>query len=544
MVDEAYTKLERKDTEFILDILEHKRETSYMYKYMLQNFKEYEIENIDTRFRILPNLAHIFDWNVYLGICKQILKRKNSKHVMLIKEYMIDELIEVVSLEAEELMNDEIDEIVQEYKQGKSMKNISMEFIEWSLSSLGNLKEIYTAEQLEYIIDTIKANCFTMIDEAEIKEFASQETQYEQEEIKEDTESVEELFEKNLDREDMLHKYLQKNIMDEYKTKELWQQKDKWYIQSFLENREGLKLLTEFINETKDKIDNAVVFGEALMKYLFEKSTYIKYKTEIEKIGYEMLKMEETEGLSDRIINNNKQVINALLNIGILIKENEGIHFLNSFFVIYFGINFIKDKMKIEKVLEKAYEWQGGGKIIEIINMYSYTDLEEFNKECLIPYLKYLTLYVRKQDKYTIAKSIINKLEPTIYINKIAEYEDGGLMLDNNLLEYIGIRSFDNLMKLCYWKIKSFLNKNYLIKHSTTYKITLSNIIKDKEAVKQFNKIKIWDYLEKVYKKAEDILLKLQENPSMDAYCIINNKKQFKKYLDNCKKERRDKYLQ
>ena len=535
MVNDAFERLNENDVTFILDILDTEYENSYMYEFMIQKFKEYEIEKRGTRERIIFYLRSTFDWDIYLGACRKVIKRRNSKYLMEIKEYMIEELIDCIEIEAEELMGDYTEEIAKRYKNGESLDKIKEEFIDWSLADLENLWKVYTEEIVRDIIEEIKIDCYPYLDEEEIKN-EKEVVETEKQDL-EDTKEISTIFEKNLNREEILYEYLRNNIREE-RLKDLWKQKEKWYIQEFLEDNESIQILIKFLNEGNGYFKNAVEFGQELVNYLLK--DYEKNKIQIEEIGYETLRGKNIY-LDGNLQNEiDKQIIEDLLESNILVKENNKIRFLNEFFIIYFGINYIKNKITLEEFIDKVYEWQDGSAVVKILNMYSYTNLEEFNKEYLLSNLYYYKAYVRKNDKYAISKSLIKKLDPKVYISK---YQEGNEYMgkDSSILEYIGIDFEKNLGNLSYWKIKEFLEQYYSIK-SHTYEISYMKIIKDKKAVNQFNKISVWDYFENVYKQIEKTFEKILKNYKIDVYNIVNNQETFSRYLDKDERENREKY--
>lgn len=536
MVDDAFEKLDRNDITFILDILEIEHENSYMYEYMLKKFKEYEIEKKETRKRIIHHIGSTFDWNTYLGACKKALKRRNSKYLMEIKDYMIIYLVDCIEIEAEELMGDYTEEIARRYRNGEDLDKIIEEFIDWSLSDLENLWKVYTEEIAKDIIEEIKINCYPCLDEEEIE---NEKERIETEEESEDREEISTIFDKNLSKEEILYEYLNNNITKEEGLKKLAEQKEKWYIQEFLEDKESIEILIKFLNKGDVDFKNAVEFGQRLVKYLL-KEDYKRCRVQIEDISYETLRGEDTY-LDGNIQNDiNQEIIEALLKAKILIKENNEIRFLNEFFIIYFGINKIQNQITLEEIIDKAYEWQGGGAVVKILNMYSYTNLEKFNKEYLLPNLYYYKTYIRKNDKYAISKSLIRKLEPNVYISKYQE-ENGYIGRDPSILEYIGIDFGNNLGNFSYWKIKEFLGQYYSTK-SHAYEISYTKIIENEKAINEFNKILVWEYFENVYKQIDKTFQKISKNTKMDAYYMVSNQETFGEYLDKDKRENRDKY--
>lgn len=534
LVDEAFEDYNSDNVTFILDILEMDVEDSYMYVYMLRKFKEYEIDRKESKYRLALHLNSTFDWNVYLGACNLVLKRKNSKYMMDIMGILIDCLIDCITVEAEELMGDHEDEIIERYKNGEELDKIVFEFVQWSLDDLENIWEVYTEDNVEYIFGIVRGNCDACLDEEELEEaINNQENDKDIEFTSDDKVDIDYLFGKNLGNDELLCEYFRNSLINEKSISMVELEINKWYIQFFLDDSTSLKLLTEFINEEIEIPQNANLFGERLVRYLLDEEFYNRYKEIIEEMAYQMLQMKDVQNID-------RKVLDVLSDVGILVEDDGKIKFLNDFFVIYFGLNRIKSKFSFNEIIENSYEWLNGQAVIPIINMYSYTNLEQFNKEYLLPGLYYYSTYIRKSDKYSISKSLINKFKPTIYIHK---YGDGAdyISVTAHELEYLGMNIIDNLSNISYWKILKFLDNNYLSKKRDTYKIPFDKVVQNEKSVKEFDKILVWDYLEEVYYKIEEALEKLVDNINIDAYEIFDNKI-FNKYLDNDNRENFDKY--
>lgn len=177
---------------------------------------------------------------------------------------------------------------------------------------------------------------------------------------------------------------------------------------------------------------------------------------------------------------------------------------------------------------------------VALCNMSSYKDIEDFNKTFIQSYLEYYTKYMRKQNKYTISKFLIDKLNPEINIPLTDK--SATVFVDDIFFQYVGIDIAGDLRKLKYYKTKDLLKKKYETKTHYLYEINLKKVIKDDETVKEFDKTKIWDYFEDVYKKLVKLSKELQKDNKKDFYMFFENQKEFEKYFDDDKRDNFEKY--
>ena len=232
-------------------------------------------------------------------------------------------------------------------------------------------------------------------------------------------------------------------------------------------------------------------------------------------------------------------LIDILKNQKIIEEEDNVFRFTNIFFILFFAINKIKREDEdilyyfyeelIDDILEK-FEDKIEDFRTKVLNLYASCDLEEFNNTYIIPDLYYLTSYIRTKDKYSISKSLISKLEPTI-----SQYETINMALsvsrDFITPSYLGV---DIIEDLSYFKIDTeskVLRKKCYREKDKMFDIDFEKAIRDEELKKELDNIRVWEYIEEVYFKLKEVYMILLKDSSIDVYKYFSHSEMQEKYL-------------
>lgn len=543
IITEAFEQVQEDPTnvDFILHILENEGEEFY-YTCALEVFKKMEMKKSKMNKILIYYLSSTWDWNTYLQACLKITKKQNSEYLLGIKEYLTEDLIEFVSLQAQELLEDQMDLVAKEYQEGRSIEQIIDGYLDYALDSIRNLYKAYGKKEVQEIIADIKGYRSVCLEEKMIQKWLEDQT----EEISERPEEIDitYLFEQNTKNpSEILRHYIEKNITEYGLQQKLWNSKDKWFIDEFLKNTKGLKLITKFINDMKQVPDHMNELGDKLVPYLIGENQYKQYQKLIEEIALAMISANNLQEVYQNIKQDPlyQKPIQLLEEAEIIQKRDNEIWIENKFFLIYLAIQKWRyEPINFENLGKIAFKWFNGEAYNEILNSYSNFDLECFNLECVIPELKECVRYIRTKDKYSIAKSMIHKIEPIILLSiHDNEIETASWGIDT--FRYIGIDLLENIGKMKFFSIIECLDKKYATRNGANYQIDFTKAIQDQETIEAFDKIGIWDYFKDVYEYTFTLYQTLLKNPKIDSYCFYQNQLLFEKYFDTDSRCIRDK---
>lgn len=547
IIDISFEKINVQNTDFIMDLLDDKKDE--IYNYALEKFKKQEIEDNKNLYQKMAYyLRDIYNLDIYLKTCYKIINEKDSEHMLTIMELLIDSMISIITDETEEVMKNDIEVIYESLKEdinkieisqtedeeelageeyAETIEKLTNEYGREIIENITYLKKLYSRRNYNYIVGTVLANNEAYLSENEVIELMDIEEENNTKDMT-DNESrryIKKLFEDdlNIDDNNLINMYIQNNLKD----KSLISKESKWYITTFFDELYNADLLVNFLNFYKKEPKSFDEFGKEIVEFIQQKNSHEYTESEINFLETYALKCFEEKNKYFKIKNNELEKYQNLFDEADIVKyENETYMFSNIFFVIYFAINKIfNDKINLDYIINEKWKEIELNYIgikfeelkFEITNAYALKDIKNFNNEYILPFLHYFLSYIRKNNKYEIAKSLINKLEPTIYFNKD---------LDNLLvyslefyeINYIGIDIIGFLLNIDYDKISNIIKNKYL--KGENIKINLENAIKDKEMQMHFDKLGLYDYLNNVYLKLNKLYEDVQKDNSIDVYKI------------------------
>lgn len=526
IIDNAFEINSENNTLFIFNVLLDQN-SGEVYSYCLDKFKEHEFSDSD-KVSWLYNLYDMDDLESYLAVCKKIVKKKDSKFMMSIIEILIDSFISAVYTAASEMIYDDIEDVIGIWRSGKSIEEIWNEYSKMEMDDIEILKDLYTAETLNYIVETVLDNVDLGIFEEDLLE-AEVQLKLSDEKNKEEEEPLyyEHLFDSEYEnQEELLNNYFRNNIKDSQNVEWLIDNQNSWYLQEFIKDNEGLKFLTQVLNESELLPRNPYELGNIIIEYLDKrKMFYVEYLKRVIDLSNKLIFAPNRTLNMNREKNINFEVIYRLIDDGILWKDSRNmIRFSNKFYEKYFVNKSINLTITSLYDYEKIFEEED---FLELFNMMSYDNLKKFNEEFVFDRLGKYTKYIRnKDDKMNVVKSFIQKLSPTVYVKDSLNY-NSVIYKSNSVFEYIGLHPVDALTDVDYRKISKFLDEHHEQYKSkfTNYKysIDFKQVIKDHEAVKVFGTLKIWDNLYIYYQK----MLNLQAGKKDKDYYLYFEKKQY-----------------
>lgn len=543
LIDDAFDDLYNyENIEFILEVLEIEYLENASYQYALELFKQKEIKSEYYRYQIANGISEIWEWETYINIFKRIFKKRNPKHLKDLIYLMVEDIKEYIAESIYDIIEDEIEEVYQDLQKGKTVEDIYIENVYMAVDMM-ELYKVFTPDIKNQIIEQVIEE--TYIDEEWIEECVSEYEKNEQEnkEKEEDGTTLEQIFQINSDETSIIEKYIIRNIDNQKSVEELLKQKEKWYINSFFNDIKSIRMFTNFINKINYLPTNPIEMGEQLINYMSNQKTFYRRK---EKQIYELIKEfiksdRLVISIKNPIIKKYEEIINQMKMDNILLQTEQDLYFINNFFILYFIRNQIFLDRKNEDYINDFRE----NNSLELLNLSSYCSIKNFNEYYIKTLINSFTRYIINKDKYTISKSYIEKLCPSIYINII--YNTFTISREyKRIFDYIGINMSNNLANFPYYKIKKCLEEKYSVrnkKEKCDFVVDFKKVIRDNEAVEEFEKLKVWDYFEEVYNKLLIIKGKLQENDNIDFYMYFNNTKEFDKYLDTDKRENIYKYF-
>lgn len=510
IIDNSFEIRSNENAMFILNILlDHNK--GEVYTYCLGKFKESELRETDGRFFIFSELIDMEEIELYFRVCKKIIKKKDSKHMMSIVEDLIDKLIDAVSMSAGEFLHDDIEEAFDLLKSGNSIYDIWDMYSRMEIEDIEVFKELYTQETLDYIIQTVLINVDLGIFEDDILEAHARYMLAKEKNGNIDEPELpyyEQLFDEEYEnQEELINNYFRKNIVNPKTIKWLINNQSAWYVQDFIYENRDLKLFTNALNHLNMVPKNPCQLGDCIIKYLGDSNLlYTQNMEDIVKLtnrilanSIKTLQLHDEEDI-------NYEVVLKLLEDGILNRyTNNSIAFSNGFYESYFAYQSIKLGVTSLKYYEKIFD--DDNDILKIYNMISYDNLSKFNEEFVFYRLKkYIKNIKNKNDKMNVVKFLIRKLSPIVYVGD--HFND--VTYKNELVfEYIGLNLIGTITDVDYKKID-----NYFYKHLDKYKskdfnnryeINFTKVIQDPEAITVFGKLKIWDNMYKAYKKIINI---------------------------------------
>lgn len=438
-------------------------EKDEFYEYILEQFKKYELENLeyipyffDDPHRILPNLDSSFNMNLYLKACYNCTKKVNHKF-MLDRIYDLESIL--VTIIFDEVVAD-ITEVIPQYtleliEEGNTIEEITKLYaIDIIKDEVPSLKLLYSDEIYENILDHVSEECIISewdledygVDLDEIKETVKKEKDFKNNTYEDNERYIKELFEG-------------KNIV------------------------ENVKNVITYINKN-----------------------YNISECELRMIAYESFR---NGIISEKTLD--KNLLKKMIEYQILEKDDDKVKFGIRELQIYLAIKeMISRKENLFEFIniwfdEEFYDFLN--ELKNIFFIYEIIDKNSFDRNVAIPLLQ---LFVRDMEKYNniipidITKKYFKKTETSMLIDQNGKKCEISRTYEADwILEYLGA---DMHIKLEEFEYKSITYDNEL----ESYKVDFYKMISTKNGIKELENLGICEYIYKIYLKSKELLNDLQ----------------------------------
>ena len=537
-----------KKIELIVEVLENREEP--IYDYTKNKFIEYVIKN--NKLDFIYNFKDTSDCNILLATFAEIFNyRKDTEYMIEKFDIIRNYLIKVISEDVENMINEEIPgEIAHEILEGKNLENIIKESIEGVYyDEITALEYLYSKKYIDKMLKEIEENSDIFVDEELLEDFIEdieiekeekeESTYYRNQEVsKKQEEAIKKKFEKGIEIE------IQKTRKKDEEYYDLLfsiKSSGNWWENSFLnennkEEYNNLKVYKEFI-EKNEKIDKtAKGLANQFLEYLLHKKYNISNEAlkTLKNIAIESFMKNDFYIKQETIEEFDKKYLNELFKTEIIYKKDGKTKFINKYIHLYLAVNeVIENKMNLLEIMfcwEDIEDKEQDETIMEhlqnIFYLYSEINRREFNRFYLIGALKAFEKEVNKEnqkvEKMQVVQKIINSIEPTIYLNKAFEAigNINRIPIYTTFKEFINGDAIENyLFRFDYGIYQQTLYQETYNKENEEYEIDFKKALKNEKLKKDFEKLKIWDYLYDVYLEIKKTIEKLDKNIETDAFC-------------------------
>lgn len=543
-----------KEIGLIREVFENSKDP--MYEYTKNKLIEYVIKN--NKLDFIYNFKDTSDCNILLATFAEIFNyRKDTVYMIENFDIIRNYLIKVISEDVENMINEEIPgEIANEVLEGKELENIIKESIEGVFyDEITALQYLYSKKYIDKMLKEIEKNSDIFIDE-ELLEYIIEEAEFEKEEKEESTYDVNQEVRKK--QEEVIKKKFEKGIEIQKTRKKdegyydllfSIRSSGNWWENSFLnennkEEYNNLKLYKEFIEKNEKINKTAKGLANQFLEYLLHKKYSISNEAlkTLKKIAIESFMKNDFYIKQEIIEEFDKKYLNELYKTGIIYKKDRKTKFINKYIHLYLAVNeVIENKINLLEIMlcwEDTEDKEQDETIMEylqnIFYLYSEINRREFNRSYLIGALKAFEKEMnqenQKVEKMQVVQKIINSIETTIYLNKAFEAigNINRIPIYTTFIEFIIGDAIENyLFRFDYGIYQQTLYQETYNKENEEYEIDFKKALKNEKLKKDFEKLKIWNYLYDVYLEIKKTIEKLDKNIETDAFCTS------KKYIED-----------
>lgn len=547
----------------ILEILEdEKNEMTDTYLYTKECFKNFIIESYDEDF--IYGIDSVWDYEIFIKACLEILEyRKNSECMLIYLEDIIESLVEVVTQEVENTIEDlMMESVAKEIIEGKELEVIINEYIIATVNDeIPSLKDLYSREIYNKILNLLCKYCYVHVDRKYLEETIK--------EIKEDSENtienknkekvylnyakvdkrqveyIKEKFEKGIIKENKHNKIDNKGYYDILQEFDITERFNNWWIGSFLDENglyeyRNIELYYEFINNKRDIDKSLKGLAKQFLDYLLHEKNNISKEAEML-----LIKIAYNSFLKGNFIIDSKyleqcekeypECIKELYDAEIIMTKNEAHMIINKYIHLY--IAFSELIKKNDNLILIMHEWDNLSdenadyvcdREQQILQLYSEMDTSKFNQFYLIPALKIFVNELKsrynKLGKINVTKAVMELIKLEIHLNRKFEIIEsyGFEYLPMAFVEFVtNINLYhENMQCFDYAIYQKELYERCYDKNTDTYILDFNKMLKEKELKEICIKLKICDFVYDLYKSCEKTLNLLENNNDINVYNI------------------------
>lgn len=549
----------------VLSILED--EDDFLYEFSLEMFKKYIIDANDEEY--LYRINYVSEYETYIKTCLEILNyQKNSEYIMVNLEDIKDSLIDVISEDVENTINEIVmKSVAEDIIKGETLKQIEDEYIDASVNDeIPSLSKACDRHTYKTILEFLHDCCYIYVDKQELQEEVKRlknslkkaKNHYIKETLIEEELAqkryIQEKFNKHIENQELLKGKVKTEIIIDYEkfaSDVSYKEYDKWWINSFADDYidylhncqdyTSLVLYYEFTHQEFEVDYSLGGLAKQFLEYIYEKYGITKKADKVLKEiaynnfinGYTSIKASEIEKYETKYPKEMKKLYEANL----IVKKKQKYYFINKYIYFYIALKEIDKKnddllLTIVNWMEKEFDIEDESLIEKRQNIFrlcSEIDRVKFNKKYVIPALSSFICMIetkcRSKGKMEISRAIINMISPEIELDFKFDFVSNL----NCIYPFSWIVHFVTGIEL-EWEVglldyaiyqKQLYEKCYDEKEDV-YILKFKEMLKDKELKDICSEVGVFDYLYDIYSACVETLLEIFENPSIDTYNIKN----------------------